>query len=44
MKGRSKNRRDRFKKIVKEHRNSLVFKNRKQLFKYYNDNNIKYTQ
>ena len=42
MKGRSKTRRDRFKNIVKNHNNSLVFKNRKQLFKYFNDNNIKY--
>lgn len=42
IKGRNKNRRDRFKNIVKKHNNSMVFKNRKQLFKYYNDNNIKY--
>ena len=42
MKGRSKTRRDRFKNIVKNHNNSLFFKNRKQLFKYFNDNNIKY--
>ena len=42
IKGRNKNRRDRFKNIVKKHNSSMVFKNRKQLFKYYNDNNIKY--
>lgn len=44
IKGRSKTRIDRFKNIVKNHKNAIVFKNRKQLFKYYNDNNIKYTQ
>lgn len=42
IKGRNKNRRNRFKKIVKNHNNSLVFKNRKQLFNYFKDNNIKY--
>ena len=42
IKGRSKTRRDRFYNIVKNHQNALVFKNRKQLFKYYIDNNIKY--
>ena len=42
IKGRNKNRRDRFKNIVNNHKNSIIFKNRKQLFKYYNDNNIKY--
>jgi adenylate kinase family enzyme len=42
IKGRNKNKRNRFKKIVKNHNNSLVFKNRKQLFNYFKDNNIKY--
>ena len=42
IKGRNKNRRERFKNIVKNHKNAIVFKNRKQLFKYYDDNNIKY--
>ena len=41
IKGRSKTRRDRFKNILNNHKNSIVFKNRKQLFKYYNDNSIK---
>ena len=42
IKGRSKTRRDRFKNILNNHKNAIVFKNRKQLFKYYNDNSIKY--
>lgn len=42
MKGRIKTRRERFKNIVKNHKNAIVFKNRKQLYKYYKDNNIRY--
>ena len=42
MKGRIKTRRERFKNIVKNHKNAIVFKNRKQLYKYYKDKNIRY--
>ncbi len=42
LKGRNKHRRNRFNKIVKNHNNSIVFKNRKELFNYFKDNNINY--
>ena len=41
-KGRTKQRRQRFLQICEKHPNSLIFKNRKQLFKYYEENNISY--
>lgn len=41
-KGRTKERRKRFEKIIQNQPNSLVFKNRKQLFKYYDENGIAY--
>ena len=41
-KGRIKERRKRFEKIIQNKPNSLVFKNRRQLFKYYDENGIAY--
>lgn len=41
-KGRTKKRSRQLEKIVQNHPNSLIFKNRKELFKYYEDNNIEY--
>lgn len=41
-KGRTKKRRQRFIQICQNHPNSLIFKNRKQLFRYYKENNISY--
>lgn len=43
-KGRTKERRKRLEQIAKNHPNSLVFKNRKQLFKYYEENKIDYNK
>lgn len=42
LKGRNKIRRNRLMNYAKNHKNSLVFKNRRQLFKYYEANNINY--
>ena len=41
-KGRIKERRKRFEKIIQNKPNSLVFKNRRQLFEYYEENGIAY--
>ena len=38
--GRKKERRQRLLNQAKNHKNGLIFKNRKQLFKYLNENNI----
>ena len=40
-KGRNKVRRTQLETLAKNHKNSLIFKNRKQLYKYYKENNIK---
>ena len=40
-KGRNKVRRNQLDTIAKNHKNTLVFKNRKQLHKYYSEHNIK---
>ena len=40
-KGRTKERRNRLLGYVKNHKNSLIFTNRKQLFTYYSKHNIK---
>ena len=40
--GRTKSRRQRLLQTAKNHPNSLIFKNRKQLFKYYDENGIAY--
>ena len=42
FKGRTKTRRQRLLQIAQNHPNSLIFKNRKQLFKYYKENGITY--
>jgi adenylate kinase family enzyme len=42
FKGRTKTRRQRLLQIAQNHPNSLIFKNRKQLFKYYEENGITY--
>ena len=42
FKGRSKARKDRLMNYALNHKNALIFKNRKQLFKYYDENNIKH--
>lgn len=41
FKGRTKIRRKRLENYAKNHPNSIVFKNRKQLYKFYEENNIK---
>ena len=40
-KGRNKSRRLQLENLAKNHKNTLIFKNRKQLFQYYRQNNIK---
>ena len=40
-KGRNKTRRTQLENLAKNHKNALIFKNRKQLFQYYRQNNIK---
>ena len=42
IEGRTKNRRQRLLQTAQNHSNSLIFKNRKQLFKYYEKNGISY--
>ena len=39
-KGRSKQRKQQLEGFARNHKNSLIFKNRKELFKYYKENNI----
>ena len=41
-KGRTKQKRQKLLNITKKCKNHYIFKNRKQLFKYYGENNIKY--
>lgn len=40
-KGRNKVRRTQLETLAKNHKNALIFKNRKELLKYYKENNIK---
>jgi ABC-type lipoprotein export system ATPase subunit len=43
-KGRTKERQNRLLNQAKNHKNGIVFKNRKELFKYYKSNNIPYNK